>query len=184
MASETNDDRYEAIGKQFDQFKSELRALDAEIAVRRMQIATVGQNENVEGALQIFDRVSKILADPTPRSEITEMVHQIGLRIGLTFVGVPYGKNRVLRQLESGIITFGDRELPVPLHGKYRLAKRDEASQCGPKDVIQSERNQLAREEVCDEPSSEMLGSARSEHNQSRHRNNSSTKAMSGSPRL
>ena len=65
MASETNDDRYEAIGKQFDQFKSELRALDAEIAVRRMQIATVGQNENVEGALQIFDRVSKILADPT-----------------------------------------------------------------------------------------------------------------------
>ena len=184
MASETNDDRYEAIGKQFDRFKSELRALDSEIAVRRKQFATIGQNENVEGALQIFDRVSKVLADPTPRSEITEMVQQIGLRIGLTFVGVLQGKSRVVRLLESGIITFGYRELPVPLHGKYRLAKRGEASQCGPKDVIQSKSKQLARDEVCDDPSNELLGSARREHNQSRHRNISSTKAMSGSPRL
>ena len=161
MASETNDDRYEAIAKQFDRFKSELRALDSEIAVRHKQSTTGTQVGNLDCVLQIFDRVTKVLADPSTRSEITELVHQIGLRIGLTFVGVRKGKNRVVRQLESGIITFGDRELPVPIHGKFRLTTRDEVSPSRSKSVIQLASKQFALDEVCNDSSNESLARPR-----------------------
>ncbi len=48
-------------------------------------------------------------------------MQRLGLRIGLTFAPGIKGTKRRVRVLVGGILTFGDRELPVPLFGRQRV---------------------------------------------------------------
>jgi hypothetical protein len=43
------------------------------------------------------------------------------MQVGLKFDAAVKGKVRKVRRLVGGQIVFGDRELPVPLHGRDRL---------------------------------------------------------------
>ena len=184
MASESNDERYEAIARQFDQFKSELRILDATIAVRQKQSEVITDDGIVDGGVQIFDYVKAIVESEKPRCEITKMFRQIGLRIGLDFVARRQGDCRILRVVESGIITFGERDLPVPIHGKYGIVPAGNSAGSASESVVQSELSVNAQRGVCNESSKELLESASVEHLNSRPKNKLFTMALSESPRL
>ena len=50
------------------------------------------------------------------------LLRRLGVWIGLSFTSVVKGKKRVVQRLQSGIMTFGGRGLPVPLFGASNLS--------------------------------------------------------------
>jgi site-specific DNA recombinase len=71
----------------------------------------------VDAALALLDDLDRITGDETARAEINPLLQRLGVRIGLTFGSTIKGKKRVVRRLLSGLMTFGDAELPVKPHG-------------------------------------------------------------------
>jgi hypothetical protein len=121
MASEPDDARYEAIGAEFDRLRLEQRQTEEAITARQAATeATSVQTpeQQVESALGLLDDVTRIAGEPTARAEVNPLLERLGVWIGLTFAGVVKGKKRIVQRLQSGMITFGDRQLPVPLFGR------------------------------------------------------------------
>jgi hypothetical protein len=85
---------------------------------------TTAQQE-VERALSKLKDIQRIVSTPEGRMEVRSMLDELGIRVGLSFVGAVKGKKRPVRKLAGGIIVFGDDELPVKLHGKDRLDDGD-----------------------------------------------------------
>ena len=73
--------------------------------------------QEVEAALGLLEDVQRITSNPQARTEINPLLRRLGIWIGLRFGDVVKGKKRLVRRLQSGVMTFGDGPLPVPLHG-------------------------------------------------------------------
>jgi hypothetical protein len=61
--------------------------------------------------------ITKKVADPKARGEVNPLLRRLGVWIGLPFTSVAKGKKRLVQRLQSGMMTFGERGLPVPLFG-------------------------------------------------------------------
>src|SRR5207247_2150448 len=118
MARETSDLRYEALGEEFDRIGAELGAAEKELEAelrRRPAKAAATPEAEVEAALAVLEDVTRIATDTNARAEINPFLKKLGVWIGLHFVSAVKGKKRVVRRLQSGVITFGKNTLPVPL---------------------------------------------------------------------
>lgn len=122
MAVERDDQRYEAIARQYDQLRKEVRDTEAKLeAARRYAAPVVSIDDDVEAAMGLFDQITDLTTDESARSSLIELVNRLGLRVGLTFTASIKGSKREVRRLAGGIMTFNDAELPVPLFGRSRI---------------------------------------------------------------
>lgn len=122
MATEQDDNRYEALCTEFDRIRSEASEVETRLESRR-KVSMAGSRgsmqQEIEAAMALFDDINRISTDERARAEINPMLVRLGLRLGLTFTSAIKGKKRVVRQLVGGIMAFGDASLPVPLHGTH-----------------------------------------------------------------
>jgi hypothetical protein len=120
MAQEKDDDRYEAIGQEFDRIKVELAHAEKELEGRQrdcpMPRAHSVESE-VEAAMAVLDDICRIASNEEARREVNPMLRRLGLWIGLTFGSAIKGKKREVRRLLGGMVTFGNGRLPVPVYG-------------------------------------------------------------------
>lgn len=126
MATERDDDRYEALGRQFEALRDERSTIRNRIEraeSKHHKAATIraSTDEQVETALQLFDHLERLADDPQARVELLPMFERLGLRVGLYFKEAIKGTKRRVRILDGGILVFGDRELPIALHGALNL---------------------------------------------------------------
>jgi hypothetical protein len=124
MALEQDDARYAAIAEEFDKIQGELRSAENELAaVQRFHPATTPKapEAEVEAALAFLDDLRRVSADDGARAHVNPLLQRLGIWIGLQFGSQIKGKKRLVRRLLSGVVTFGNRHLPVPLHGPSNL---------------------------------------------------------------
>jgi len=120
MALEKDDARYTAIAEEFDRIRSELQMAEKKLEAEQRSSptpATRSPEVETEAALALLDDLRRITADERARAEINPLLQKLGVRIGLTFGSAIKGKKRIVRRLLGGMMTFGGRELPVPLYG-------------------------------------------------------------------
>jgi DNA repair exonuclease SbcCD ATPase subunit len=120
LASERDDEIYAALREEYEQTNTELRTarqrLEQEKRARR-QGQAADPEENMAAAIALLDDIERITADPNARAEINGLLVRLGMWVGLSFLEGIKGKKRKVRRLASGVITFGDPPLPVPLYG-------------------------------------------------------------------
>ena len=124
MARERTDTLYAALARQYQAAQAELAAVEE--ALRHQEAVQVKVEASLpetqaEAALSLLDDVIRITADPAARAEVNPLLKRLGLLIGLTFRPTVKGKKRVVQQLVSGRMVFGDGPLPVPLFGKNNV---------------------------------------------------------------
>jgi hypothetical protein len=134
MARERDDNLYAALSRQFQTAQAELAA--AAEALRRQETAQVpvearSPEAQAEAALALLDEVARITADPAARAEVNPLLRRLGLWIGLRFRPGVKGKKRVVQQLVSGRLVFGESPLPVPLFGKDNVDGGPDDGVCG-----------------------------------------------------
>jgi DNA invertase Pin-like site-specific DNA recombinase len=125
MARESDDARYEALAREFDQMHADVAQLEMHLESRRRAAAASGPAtvaEEVEAAMLLFDDITRITTDDRARAEINPMLVKLGLRLGLNFAQQIKGKKRVVRGLVGGVLTFDDSRLGVPLHGAQNIS--------------------------------------------------------------
>jgi hypothetical protein len=121
MALEKDDDRYAAIAAEFDCIRGELQSAEQELAAKQRSNAQPvprSPEAEVNAAMALLDDIGRITSDESARADINPLLRKRGVWIGLNFGSAIKGKKRVVRRLLSGVRTFGDRELPVPLFGR------------------------------------------------------------------
>jgi hypothetical protein len=107
---------------EFEQLTAEMRALDQRIdALKQKGQRPVDPQAEVDAALRILEHLDQVVQHPEDREALRILVARLGIRVGLKFDSALKGKVRMVRRLVGGLIAFGDRELPVPLHGRDRL---------------------------------------------------------------
>lgn len=119
MATERDDDRYQAIAKQFDNIKAELRSAARTLDDREKLCEPPEQrspDEEVALALQLVENFKRITCDDSARAEVRPLLLKYGIRLGLNF-GAAMKGTRVVRKFLGGVIAFGNKPLPVPIHG-------------------------------------------------------------------
>jgi hypothetical protein len=122
MAKEADDDLCRIMRSEFERLTAELRAVDQRIAVlRQKDQRPVDPQGDVDAALRILEHLDQVVQHPAARDALRKLVARLGMRVGLKFDAAVKGKVRKVRRLVGGLIVFGDRELPVPLHGSDRL---------------------------------------------------------------
>jgi recombinase/resolvase-like protein len=120
MAREKDDALYAALARQFSAVQAQIKEVQQAVHRREAdQAASASRTpeQEVDAALSLLDDVTRITDDPKARAEVNPLMQRLGVWIGLRFTDGIKGKKRVVRQLQSGLMTFGDRSLPVPLHG-------------------------------------------------------------------
>ena len=123
MAREKDGALYAALCRQHETVRSQVaenRLLITQLEAEQAASATRTPEQEVEAALSLFDDVTRITGDPRARAEVNPLLGRLGIWIGLRFADAIKGKKRVVRRLQSGVMTFGGRP-PVPLHGQDNL---------------------------------------------------------------
>lgn len=130
MGRERDERVYAALRTEFTEIESEKSDLEE-------RIRDLGDRQNskqprtpadeVDAALALFDEIVRVVTDDEARAEIPQMIRRLGIWVGLRFCEGLKGKKRVVRRLHSGVIAFGDAELPVKLHGRNRALEDDSA---------------------------------------------------------
>ena len=77
--------------------------------------ATTPEQE-VAAALRLFDEMERITRDAGARGEIQQLLKTLNLNVWLRFGARPTTGGRVVRVVESGILTIGDGPNPRPMH--------------------------------------------------------------------
>jgi hypothetical protein len=122
MACEKDDDLCTIIRSEFDRLTKELRGVDQHIDLLDQKVKRPHDFQGeVSAALRLLERLDQVVQNPEAREELRHLVAHLGMRIGLAFDSAVKGKVRKVRRLVGGVIALGDRELPVPLHGRDRL---------------------------------------------------------------
>lgn len=120
MTLETDDNRYKAMAEEFDRICVELDAAEQNVEAEKRPKPTVvapTPEKTVEAAITILAEVQRIATDEAARSRIPLLLSNLGVWIGMSFGSSLKGKKRIVRRLQSGVMTFGDKELPVPVYG-------------------------------------------------------------------
>jgi hypothetical protein len=123
MSRETDDELYTALSGQYRGLKSEIGKLEEaiqQLEKRKQRERSQAPSGRVAAALEILDEISRICGDNNARKEVGQLLHRLGMKIGLTFSSITKGK-RTQQVLSSGRIAFGNSPLPVPLYGKSNL---------------------------------------------------------------
>jgi hypothetical protein len=123
MATEKNEVRYEAIAKTFDSLVAEKAAVArqmTELAAPKLAPAVhATPEEQVDALMATIDNLAALAKDENANPRIRELVLRLGIFVGLEFEEGRWGK-RPIRRLRRGVITFGEDNLPVPIHGHSR----------------------------------------------------------------
>ena len=124
MAREPDESIYAALRQEYQTISGQING--AESALQAANASKHSENDRdpkqqVEAAMSLIDHIHHVTTDESARIELHEMLKRLGCRIGLRFVEAIKGKKRRVRKLADGVIVFGDRELPVPLHGDTRV---------------------------------------------------------------
>jgi hypothetical protein len=125
MTVEKDDARYQALAEEFDRIRKELLEREQRLQLLRQKVPApeaYDPDQEVAAAMDLLDQIDRITSDEAARTEINSLFVRMGIRIGLKFEEAIKGKHRKVRKLASGVMVFGDQELPVPIHGKDRLA--------------------------------------------------------------
>jgi len=123
MTTEEDDDVYSALKARFTELKAELQRVDDAIAQSKKVIdQAVSHSDDIDLAMKLCDSLSLHTNNREFRGSICEFVKKSGLHVGLAFTGAVKGTKKPIRKLTAGIITFSDRDLAVPIHGKDRVA--------------------------------------------------------------
>src|SRR3954467_8845560 len=120
MARERDDTLYAALARQYGAAQAQAREVEQAIGQREAGQASAAARtpgQEAEAALGLLGDVTRITGDPKARAEENPLLQRLGVWVGLRFGGAVKGKKRVVRRLQSGVLTFGDGPLPVPLHG-------------------------------------------------------------------
>ena len=120
MASEKNDERYEALARQFDRFRSQAKRFSEEISKIEAAKTRLGNVDSNAGLLEIFDWSDDVLTR-LDRSKMPLLFNRLGMQIGLWFKEGKLGEKRRVRVLTHGLIAFGNRPLPVGRLGKNSM---------------------------------------------------------------
>ncbi len=94
---------------------------DVEASIHQLSSASARSSDadgGMEAAIHLFDQFNRILADPTARQQLVDMIQLLDARAGLSFIEGIKGAKRKVRRLAGGALYFGSTPLPVPLHGK------------------------------------------------------------------
>ena len=111
---EENPKLKQVVYKQMMQIEGELTKASAKLDAIPESKAVVRQTpeEEADRALGLLDDIQRIARDPAARAEILSLLQQLGMKIGLQFVGA-LKKTRRVRRLVGGVIVFGDAPFPV-----------------------------------------------------------------------
>ncbi len=124
MATEKDDNRYEAIAAAFDGLvaeRADAARRIAELAVPKpVTPVDVSPEAQVDAIMATIDEIGALAADDEGRKKIRALVLRLGIFIGLDFEAGKFGKREV-RRLRRGVIAFGENNLPVPIHGRSRI---------------------------------------------------------------
>jgi hypothetical protein len=124
MAREEDQEIYADLKSELREIKNQIQQLElrqAELANRKNGNKASTIDQEVQAALSILEDISQVMTPEKSRLEIKSMLSSLGLRVGLNFMEAIKGKKRKVRKLMSGVIVFGDGELPVRVHGKDRV---------------------------------------------------------------
>lgn len=119
MAREKDDALYDALRRQHESGRSQIedvRQRLANLESEREASASRTPEEEAEAALGLLDDVTRITDDPKARAEVNPLLGRLGVWMGLRFADAIKGKKRVVRRLQSGVITFGGTP-PIAIHG-------------------------------------------------------------------
>ena len=120
MATERDDDRYQSIAKQFDAIKSELKTAQRTLEDREKLNKPQEQrspDQEVALALQFVEEFKRAASEQSARGGIPPLLETFGIRLGLNFGAAKKG-TREVRKFLGGVIAFGNKPLPVPIHGR------------------------------------------------------------------
>jgi hypothetical protein len=124
MATEKDDNRYQAIAAAFDGLvaeRADAARRIAELAVPKpVTPVDVSPEAQVDAIMASIDEIGALAADDEGRKKIRTLVLRLGIFIGLDFEAGKFGKREV-RRLRRGVIAFGENNLPVPIHGRSRI---------------------------------------------------------------
>ncbi len=129
MASEKNDERYEALARQFDRFRNLSKSLSEEISKIEAAKNRVANVDSTAGLLEFFDWSDDVLTR-LDRSKLPLLFNRIGMQIGLWFKEGKLGEKRRVRVLTHGLIAFGGRPLPVSRLGKNAIRDMTVTNTC------------------------------------------------------
>jgi hypothetical protein len=122
MAVEGDDDLCKIMRSEFDSLTAELRSVDQRTdLLKQKEQRPLDPQRDVNAALRILEHLDQVVQHPEAREALRVLVARLGMRVGLKFESAVKGKMRKVRRLVGGLIVFGERELPVPLHGRDRL---------------------------------------------------------------
>ncbi len=119
MAREKDDALYDALRRQHESGRSQIEDVRQRLVkLESEQAASASRTpeEEAEAALSLLDDVTRITDDPKARAEVNPLLGRLGVWIGLRFADAIKGKKRVVRRLQSGVITFGGTP-PIAIHG-------------------------------------------------------------------
>jgi hypothetical protein len=124
MTLEKDDVRYAAIAKTFDALvrdRADLERQIADLAAPRQPEAAAAPSpeEQVDALMAALDDLASLATDGKAGEKIRQLVLRLGIFIGLEFEEQMWGK-RPIRALRRGVIAFGEKNLPVPIHGRNR----------------------------------------------------------------
>jgi hypothetical protein len=123
MAREPNDELCKIMRSEFERLTAELSTIDRDIdRLSQKSERSVDPQADVNAALRILERLEQVVQKPEAREAFRDLAARLGMRVGLAFDSALKGKVRRDRRLVGGLIVFGGRELPVPLHGRDRLS--------------------------------------------------------------
>lgn len=121
MSRERDDELYNVLKREREEANSKLTAIVKSIhrlEASKSSLASQSPEQMADAALSLLSDVTRITSNPEARAALNPLFIRLGLRVGLNFGNAIKGKQRIVRRLLSGVMTFGDTPLPVPLHGK------------------------------------------------------------------
>jgi hypothetical protein len=125
MGTEKDDARYAAIARTFDSLLAEKTSVTRQIAELEAPATNATEarptpEQQVDALMATLDNLAALATVPDANQKIRQLVLRLGIYIGLEFEERQWGK-RAVRSLRRGVIAFGERNLPVPIHGRNRV---------------------------------------------------------------
>lgn len=114
----------------FVRIKRELESAKQQLAALASTTTPATSPEaEVDKALALMDRIREATRDPQARTkearaEVPAILSDLGLRLGLRFVGRTKGLKRQVRQLAGGVIALDNRPLPTMPHDHNDLSRK------------------------------------------------------------
>jgi hypothetical protein len=108
-------EQYQTVAAVFQDLRQQERALEDKVAILDRRAAKPDVDAEVTAALAGLERLGELASSPGGMAGASELFRRVNARLFLQFTEGHLGK-RAVRQLASGVVTFGDAPPPVPLY--------------------------------------------------------------------